>query len=426
VIRISLRSARQLLLVLASPQHECRFVAVEGFCHQRSGLGRRFLAQLGVTLTREFDELVSIQHLLAEEGRRSAFLTRAAHSLSLPIQSIIADSANLLDDLDPSGPSYEAAVHNFREVQGLRLVTENLLHGAEEETDQPEPEYRLGSLLSPLREACEMFMGEASDKGCDIRPVVCLGDIEEPLLPTELDNLWLLYVRGFYQLLKRKARMPRRMTLHPADISCTMEVAGKETSVPVQNAAERCFRLLANGSATAKAARARIAMGDRSAWFPASTLAEMYLPGAQMVRDELALALQNILHNAVKYSYRTVPRSKKRYIDVRCEAREGKYCTVSVSNYGIGIEQYEIDEGLIWKPRYRGRRSRDRNRTGSGLGLSHARRAVERIHGGRIEARSVRQPGGAYVTTLVVTLPMTQAYRMDKETRDAQDEVATR
>ena len=56
---------------------------------------------------------------------------------------------------------------------------------------------------------------------------------------------------------------------------------------------------------------------------------------------------------------------------------------------------------------------------GSGLGLSHAKLAIEELHGGKIEVRSLEQAGKAYLTIFTVTLPIVQTDRLRQEERHA-------
>jgi len=420
VVRMRLRTGTHLALVFAAPPHPCELPASMGECQHQTRLGLQFFAQLQVCLTRELDEMASIQHLLAEDRRRTSFLTRAAHSLSLPIQSIIADSANLADELESNHPAHEIAQHNFHEVQGLRLVIENLLHGAEEETDAPQPEYRSEPIFGSLGAACQMFAGEAAEKGCDIRVTFVARDDPVTMPPSLLTDTAFVIRSTLHGHLLRDLGLQAPRDAQWNRLQADLEWNGKKRTIPYLSLGEECYGLaLSKGEQAAAKVRVSVrladgTLGQTTAW----TAAGRYFPPLEMVRDELELAFMNLVHNAVKYSYRTVPSGGKRYIEVRCELVSPHLYDVQVSDYGVGIEQREIDEGLIWRPRYRGRLSRDRNRTGSGLGLSHAKRAIEKIHGGLVSARSLRQRGGAYLTVFSVQLPVTQHNRLGRERDD--------
>jgi signal transduction histidine kinase len=131
---------------------------------------------------------------------------------------------------------------------------------------------------------------------------------------------------------------------------------------------------------------------------------------------DLTLAFKNLVHNAVKYSFRP-PRQWEgnRYIRVigRWADEQQQLYSVSVENYGVGIPQCEIDSGAIFLPHYRGAKASDRGRTGAGLGLAHARQIVEDLHHGAIQVTSKLVTGEAYLTTFTVILPVKQAMRLD-------------
>jgi signal transduction histidine kinase len=107
--------------------------------------------------------------------------------------------------------------------------------------------------------------------------------------------------------------------------------------------------------------------------------------------DFLALAevVRNLLHNACKFRGEAAPRIHLGSV------RQGSDWLFSVKDNGIGFDPVYVDQ--VFKPfgRLNGRKY-----TGSGLGLSVARKIVER-HGGRIWADS--SPGQG--STLWFTLP---------------------
>ena len=134
-------------------------------------------------------------------------------------------------------------------------------------------------------------------------------------------------------------------------------------------------------------------------------------PNIEMRFFELTLAFKNLLHNAIKYSFRP-PRGLEKNRFVRLTGkwydRERQLYCVSIQNYGVGITEEEIRRGLIFKPYYRGLLSQDRERTGSGIGLSYVYHVVKTMHHGDIKVESVQQGGEAYLTTFHVILPLRQ------------------
>lgn len=134
-------------------------------------------------------------------------------------------------------------------------------------------------------------------------------------------------------------------------------------------------------------------------------------PDIEMSLSDLTLAFKNIVHNAVKYSFNPPQgQDMRRYVRITgrwADVRHSHY-SVSVENYGVGINEEEVEKELIFKPHYRGTKASDRRRTGAGLGLAHARQIVEELHHGTIAVTSQRLPGEGdpHLTTVTVTLPV--------------------
>lgn len=134
-------------------------------------------------------------------------------------------------------------------------------------------------------------------------------------------------------------------------------------------------------------------------------------PEIEMSEFDILIALKNIVHNAVKYSFEPSPRQEKnRYIKIwggYTDSTKRRY-RINIQNYGIGISKDDLDSRKIFEPFYRGSNAGDRRRTGAGFGLAHARRMIEDLHRGKIEATSVPLIGNAYLTTFSITLPIYQ------------------
>ena len=130
---------------------------------------------------------------------------------------------------------------------------------------------------------------------------------------------------------------------------------------------------------------------------------------------EFRRAFANVLHNAIKYSWsRSHIRPPWVTVEIKCNE---KYVEISFENWGVPIANEEIEQGLIFDLGYRGRLSRDRNRLGTGIGLTDAQR-VARQHGGSItvtsrpaSAKQLGQDDPAYydqpfVTVVMISLPL--------------------
>jgi signal transduction histidine kinase len=134
-------------------------------------------------------------------------------------------------------------------------------------------------------------------------------------------------------------------------------------------------------------------------------------PIVEMYLFDLAIAFKNIIHNAVKYSFRPpVDKDIHRTIKVwgQWDNNRAGFYSVFIQNYGVGINPQEIEKRMIFEPYYRGERASDRKRTGTGFGLAHARLVIEDVHHGFIEVTSIPQGGDAYLTTFSISLPVVQ------------------
>lgn len=126
--------------------------------------------------------------------------------------------------------------------------------------------------------------------------------------------------------------------------------------------------------------------------------------------EHLQEAFNNLLHNALKYSYHTPHTSvaKKRFILIEGKVVDESY-RVWIQNYGIGIERDEVER--IFDEGYQGRLTRSERRGGAGQGLALTRRIID-AHAGSITAHSEPIIGltengiTPYKTTFTITLPL--------------------
>ncbi len=101
---------------------------------------------------------------------------------------------------------------------------------------------------------------------------------------------------------------------------------------------------------------------------------------------ELVRALANLLHNAIKYSWRR-DRSKSPWVAIRTSENEEGFVSIEFETWGVPITEDEIDDALIFQMGYRGKWSTDRGRLGTGIGLTDAQR-VAVAHAGSLEVES--------------------------------------
>ncbi len=103
-------------------------------------------------------------------------------------------------------------------------------------------------------------------------------------------------------------------------------------------------------------------------------------------REHLLVALRNLVHNAIKYSYAgDTSQGRRRYVMITGSPRAGGY-ELTVENYGVGIDPDEYQ--LIFERGYQGRHTQREYRSGAGRGLPLAKHYIEHIHRGTLKVRS--------------------------------------
>ena len=132
-------------------------------------------------------------------------------------------------------------------------------------------------------------------------------------------------------------------------------------------------------------------------------------------RRDLLRAVTNLLHNAVKYSWKREGYEAP-WIAIDVHEDDGTVA-IDIENWGVPVEVGEIEADLVFDMGYRGKRSKDRGRLGTGIGLTDSLRVAE-AHGGSLTMASkparisspdpserdyYRQP---FLTRVRMTLPL--------------------
>lgn len=104
-------------------------------------------------------------------------------------------------------------------------------------------------------------------------------------------------------------------------------------------------------------------------------------------KDSILRVIINLLDNAVKFSY----ENTKITISVWCDVHSAY---VRVGNFGIGIEQGDLNH--IFDRFYKTDKSRGKDKSGAGLGLSMAKN-IMKLHNSRIWAESTQAKEGSDV-----------------------------
>jgi signal transduction histidine kinase len=115
-------------------------------------------------------------------------------------------------------------------------------------------------------------------------------------------------------------------------------------------------------------------------------------------KDRIGQVLINFITNAIKYS----PDDKN--IEVRVFQTNVKMVSVSVKDYGIGIEKK--DQQNIFKRFFRVSGKDEKTYTGFGIGLYLASEIIER-HKGKIRVKSKKGMGSEFIFTLPVNTKTT-------------------
>lgn len=115
-------------------------------------------------------------------------------------------------------------------------------------------------------------------------------------------------------------------------------------------------------------------------------------------KDSILRVVINLLDNAVKFSY----DNTKVTISVWCDVQNAY---VRVGNFGIGIEQRDLEH--VFDRFYKTDKSRGKDKSGAGLGLSMAKNIIS-LHNGSIWAESTKAKEGSDVkyTTFTFKLQM--------------------
>ncbi len=111
-------------------------------------------------------------------------------------------------------------------------------------------------------------------------------------------------------------------------------------------------------------------------------------------KDQIKRVLINLIDNAIKFS------TPNTVISIKTSVINGK-ATVSVSNIGDRIHPDDLKR--LFDRFYKTDESRERDRTGAGLGLSFVQNIL-RLHNQSINVRNEKNNNGEYVTTFEFTL----------------------
>ncbi|MEW5819687.1 MAG: ATP-binding protein, partial [Cyanobacteriota bacterium] len=117
------------------------------------------------------------------------------------------------------------------------------------------------------------------------------------------------------------------------------------------------------------------------------------LPEIMLDENQITLAVNNLLSNALKYS------PDNSLIIIKTE-KVNNMAELSVIDSGIGIASDELDK--IFDRFYRSKDNKKHNIYGTGLGLSIVKKIIE-VHGGEVSLKSTYGEGSTFCFTLPLT-----------------------
>lgn len=116
------------------------------------------------------------------------------------------------------------------------------------------------------------------------------------------------------------------------------------------------------------------------------------LPKVSLDKQKMRMALQNLIHNAVKYS------PENTTVQLTATMKNNRYY-LTVADQGIGIPQ--AVQAKIFSKFFRAKNAKEKETTGSGLGLYIVKNIIQK-HRGQIWFNSVEDQG----TTFFISLPV--------------------
>jgi PAS domain S-box-containing protein len=227
----------------------------------------------------------------------------------------------------------------------------------------PLPELRIPTLRTAAHEVLRL----CRDARAHHLPRESIRDLQQAA--AELQRLVVL----FDAITTRTAVVQMELPFATLREYITADIRAREPKerLPVKTLVEEAIKRLAD---FARSSHIEIQWRDRDLW--------VEVEGS---RRDLVRVLANLLHNAIKYTWRR-ERTRSSWIEIKTSLDDRLVC-IEFENWGVPIAKEEIEQGLIFELGYRGKWSTDRGRLGTGIGLTDAEH-VARAHGGHIRVES--------------------------------------
>ena len=108
-------------------------------------------------------------------------------------------------------------------------------------------------------------------------------------------------------------------------------------------------------------------------------------------KNRIGQVLINLINNAIKYS------PDKNKVEISLYSSQEGYASVSIKDYGIGIEDEE--QHKIFQRFYQAGSQQNKHYTGFGIGLYISSEIIQR-HGGQISVSSNKNEGASFTITI--------------------------
>lgn len=330
-----------------------------------------------------------VEELTFDIGR----ILHANTSTLLMVNQTLAAAAMALgrgDVPDPEDAPERAEEYMLEKADGLAGAIEQLLPSPEDakrrEALAPEQWQLLSNQVRLLRNLTDEVRVPELRGPTLRRAAAAVSDVCEAIEPGFLSRETvrrlartadeLLRLTSYYEVRRTQTTVVQMdFTLRVLRDFVTTEVRPEEKRrrLPVEPLVQEAVKQLAD---FARASNVDIVWRDRGS--------DLYVWGDE--RD-LVRAVSNVLHNAVKYSWRR-DRNNSPWVGIQViDDEEARAVRIVFETWGVPITPNEIEQDLVFKMGYRGKLSKDRGRLGTGIGLTDSQR-VARAHGGEVAIES--------------------------------------
>jgi PAS domain S-box-containing protein len=365
-----------------------------------SGVVRNISQEVALRQIR--DEMAVVLHTIKANINKMAYAFITAKevlSTGLPALNDPALIDNAIDILSPSARDMVLAMSHLLDQKDIS--SHHVKAFSEDDWNQIARDTILlleGPQAAPEREGYPSFLDEIAVRTIGIVKNVCEGHVQKEVLKDVVSRCMEERRRHCYILVSREILSLTEIA-YPLDALRNLVLSSEDI-----------FTIFERVDFIRSLNRAIYDISDYATQRAVRVKKDIHNADVFVMAHEASLvrAISNILHNAVKYSWKRVDGTTWINISARIV---GKYVQLEVTNWGVPIEERELKEGWIFIMGKRGRLSRDRGRVGTGVGLADVKRTVEKYGGtlvleskpaAKTDKSDYRQP---FVTTATIRMP---------------------